>query len=73
MAAALDLPEWALGWDAEVAEDDAREAAVSDNTSLPALAIEIVKPPGGSPSREPCWSAGCGGPSGKPGLQKTEI
>ena len=72
MAAAPALPEWALGWDAEVAEDDAGEAAASDNASLPALAIEIVKPPGGSP-REPCWSAGCGGPSGKPGLQKTEI
>ena len=48
MAAAPDLPEWALGWDAEVAEDDAREAAVSDNTSLPVLAIDIiVKPPEG--------------------------
>ena len=45
MAAAPDLPEWALGWDAEVAEDDAREAAESDNTSLPVLAIDIVKPP----------------------------
>ena len=46
MAAAPASPEWALGWDAEVAEDDAGEAAVSDNTSLPVLAVEIVKPPG---------------------------
>ena len=47
MAAAPALPEWALGWDAELAGDDAGEAAVSDNTSLPALALEIEKPPGG--------------------------
>jgi len=41
--AAPALPEWALGWYAVVAEDDAGEVAVSDNNNLPVLAIGTVK------------------------------